>query len=250
MRARLLLAAALLAAVARPAGAQDAARRVAAVRDGKVRLSYAATPGVCGRGESVSWHSRDPDWQDECAPGPVRVQFERRGGRTVAIKTRVGGSWKPGERVTDLGTVPPAEASALLLTLAREGGDAADDAIFPAMLAEGVDPWREVLALARDARAERKVRKAALFWVGQTAAEEVTRDLAGMAEDEREDLDVRETAVFALAQRKDGEAVPALIRTARTARSAKIRKSAMFWLGQSEDPRAVAFFEEVLAARR
>jgi hypothetical protein len=28
-----------------------------------------------------------------------------------------------------------------------------------------------------------------------------------------------------------------------------VRKQAMFWLGQSRDPRALAFFEEVLRGR-
>ena len=33
---------------------------------------------------------------------------------------------------------------------------------------------------------------------------------------------------------------------ARTHRDPEVRKQAMFWLGQSNDPRALAFFEEVL----
>jgi hypothetical protein len=40
--------------------------------------------------------------------------------------------------------------------------------------------------------------------------------------------------------------VPKLIALARTHRDPGVRKQAMFWLGQSGDPRAVAFFEEVL----
>jgi HEAT repeat protein len=44
----------------------------------------------------------------------------------------------------------------------------------------------------------------------------------------------------------DGEGVPKLIEVARTNRNAEVRKKAIFWLGQSKDPRALAFFEEVL----
>jgi hypothetical protein len=40
--------------------------------------------------------------------------------------------------------------------------------------------------------------------------------------------------------------VPQLIRLAKTNRNPVVREKAMFWLGQSEDPRALAFFEEVL----
>ncbi len=40
-----------------------------------------------------------------------------------------------------------------------------------------------------------------------------------------------------------------LIEVARTNRNAQVRKKAMFWLGQSKDPRAIKFFEDVLATR-
>jgi hypothetical protein len=33
---------------------------------------------------------------------------------------------------------------------------------------------------------------------------------------------------------------------ARTNRNPEVRKQAMFWLGESKDPRAVKFFEEIL----
>jgi hypothetical protein len=40
--------------------------------------------------------------------------------------------------------------------------------------------------------------------------------------------------------------VPALIRVARTNKDPELRKTALFWLGQSEDPRALDLFEEIL----
>jgi hypothetical protein len=43
------------------------------------------------------------------------------------------------------------------------------------------------------------------------------------------------------------EGVPLLIDVARKNRNPVVRKQAMFWLGQSNDPRALQFFEEVLA---
>jgi hypothetical protein len=38
-----------------------------------------------------------------------------------------------------------------------------------------------------------------------------------------------------------------LIQVARNNRNPVVRKEAMFWLGQSNDTRALAFFEEILA---
>ena len=52
--------------------------------------------------------------------------------------------------------------------------------------------------------------------------------------------------MFALSQRPDDEGVPALIHIARTNPHRELRKTALFWLGQSGDPRALALFEELL----
>ena len=60
------------------------------------------------------------------------------------------------------------------------------------------------------------------------------------------DTDVKKKAVFALSQMPRDEGVPKMIEVARTNRNAEVRRQAMFWLGQSGDPRALRFFEEVL----
>ena len=58
--------------------------------------------------------------------------------------------------------------------------------------------------------------------------------------------DVKKKAVFALSQLPKDEGVPRLIDVAKTNRNPEVRKQAMFWLGQSGDARALAFFEDVL----
>ena len=60
---------------------------------------------------------------------------------------------------------------------------------------------------------------------------------------------VKKRAVFALTQIKNGDGVPMLIEIARTNKNAVVRKEAMHWLGNSKDPRAIKFFEDVLAAK-
>ena len=40
--------------------------------------------------------------------------------------------------------------------------------------------------------------------------------------------------------------MPLLINVARTNANPAVRKQAMFWLGQSKDPRALEFFDSVL----
>ena len=58
---------------------------------------------------------------------------------------------------------------------------------------------------------------------------------------------MKKKAVFALSQMPKDEGIPKLIQVAQSNKNPEVRKQAMFWLGQSEDPRALAFFEKILA---
>ena len=57
---------------------------------------------------------------------------------------------------------------------------------------------------------------------------------------------VKKKAVFALSQLPKDEAVPELLHVAQTNANPAVRKEAIFWLGQTHDPRALAFFEQIL----
>jgi HEAT repeat protein len=151
-------------------------------------------------------------------------------------------------RVTDLGRVPAREAAGYLLALAEgsAGGEAGEDAIFPVTLADSVDISRQLLRIARSEAVPQETRRSAVFWLGQQAGDEVTRGLVGLVDDDGQSRELREGAVFSLSQRPRDESVPALIRIARTHRDGQIRRAALFWLGQSRDPRARALIEETL----
>jgi hypothetical protein len=245
MRAPLLLALTLL--VATRGAAQSVASRINAVTSGTVRIAFPARPGVCGDGDhSITFHRSDRDeWEGGCQGGPVRVALDRAGGRTVALRAYIGGNWR-GTNATDLGSVPAGEASAWLLTLAERNEPASEDAIFPATIAEGVTVWPALLRIARNMDVQKKTRRNAIFWLGQAAGEAATVGLDSITQDQRQDQEVREAAIFALSQRPKDEGVPALIRVAKSNRDPELRKKALFWLGQSEDPAALALFEELL----
>ena len=53
-------------------------------------------------------------------------------------------------------------------------------------------------------------------------------------------------AVFALSQLPKAEGVPLLIDVAKKNSNPVVRKQAIFWLGQSRDPRAIEFFAQIL----
>ncbi len=230
---------------------QTLARRIAAAGDGTLRLSFAARHGVCGSGEHSITIMNDDDergeWESDCRPGPVRVSLRVQGGRVAEAHTYVGGHWRaPAGGTTDLGTVSAPGAAAELLQLAERAGDDAEDLVTAATLADSAVVWPALLRLARREDVALETRKQAVFWLGQAAGEAAARGLDSLTEDEHGELEVRKQAVFALSQRPANEGVPALIRVARTSPSGELRKTALFWLGQSEDPRALALFEEIL----
>jgi len=251
-----------LVLVAPAAAGQDLAQRITGNGDGEVRLSFATRPDVCGDGQrnirSGSRHRTvDQDVEVEgatdcpCEYGPARVVLTVRDHRVTRVRTWVGGRWREAsDRTTDLGTVPaPAAALALLDLAADARNSGGDDAIFPATLADSVTIWPRLLGVARDTRAPRDSRRQAVFWVSQAAGDSATVGLQQLAENENEDGDVRKQAVFALSQRPSEEGVPALIRIARSNRDPELRRTALFWLGQSDDPRALALFEELLVRK-
>jgi hypothetical protein len=245
MRVCLILIA--ISLLSRGAAAQSLERRLAAVDSGTVHLSFAARPGVCGHGnQSFDSDQHDGEWEADCESQPVRVALRISGHRVVDLHTYVGGRWRTGSSARDLGTVRPQEAAAYFLGLAQEKNELSGDPVLPASLADSVTIWPALLRLARNSRLSDERRRTAVFWLGQAAGAAVDGALDSIARDNDTDREVRKQAVFALSQRSSAEAVPALIRIARTSPDPELRKSALFWLGQSEDPRALDLFEEIL----
>ncbi len=256
---------AALAGAAQLAPAQSIASRVARVSNGTIRMSFAARPGICGSGNSIrhnngrgrttwgdNWNtSRDVEWESDCSLGPARVVLDRRDGELTDLRFYVGGRWRPaGSDVVDLGMVPAGEAANYLLAIAQsERGSMGEKAIFPATIADSANIWPTLIKLARNADLPRSTRTQSVFWLGQAAGDAATANLNSIVLDNSVDREVRESAVFALSQRPREEGIPALIAVARTNKDPEIRKKALFWLGQSHDPRAIDLFEELLTKK-
>ena len=255
---------AVLAGFAASADAQSVAARVARVASGTVRMTFAVRPDICGSGNSIrhgnrghttwgdNWNdSRDVEWDVDCSMGPGRLVVEKRGGEISDLRFYVGGRWRPANAgVVDLGTVPASEAAEYLLSIAQsEKGSMGSKAIFPATIVDSANVWPTFIRIARNGDLPRQTRTQSVFWLGQAAGNAATKDLRDIVLDNGVDREVREQAVFALSQRPRDEGVPALIAIARTNKDPEIRKKAMFWLGQSQDPRAIDLFEELLTRK-
>jgi hypothetical protein len=157
-----------------------------------------------------------------------------------------------GVTVTTLSGISVDDSVAWLAALLRSAGDPSstlNSVHLPALSAlalhPGEAPGKVLVALARSDQRPR-IRSQALFWLSQRAGDQALATIGTAVSDDPE-LEVKRRAVFALSQLPRGEGVPLLIDLARTHRLPEVRRQAMFWLGQSKDPRALEFFEEILA---
>jgi HEAT repeat protein len=128
-------------------------------------------------------------------------------------------------------------------------GRAGRDAVFPATIADSAVVWPALIRIARDQERPRETRNQAVFWLGQAAGDAATAGLDSLSQDSDVDREVQKPVVFALSQRPKDEGIPILIRVAKSHRDPEVRRQAVFWLGQSNDPRAIALFEELLTKR-
>jgi HEAT repeat protein len=108
------------------------------------------------------------------------------------------------------------------------------------------DPAVDFLIKIAKTDSDREARNQALFWLGHKAGEKSLGVLRETVEREDADTEVQKQAVFVISRRPVDEAVPLLIKIARTHPKVEVRKQAIFWLGRTGDARALAFFEELL----
>jgi hypothetical protein len=252
----------VLSGIGTEAHAQSLAQRIRAVRDGTLELRYAARPGVCGNGLGSfsigrSMHIGDGvsvggnGWYESCLPGPVRVRLQAERGAVRVVRFDVGPSRSrdAASDVTDLGVVPAAAAAEYLLDLAGTGSGSGARAITAAVLADSASVWRRLLTIARDSGTlSRSIRHEAAFWLAQFSAAKLDgRGESFVIPDGDDDRDdPRSSAIFALSQLRNREGIEPLLQIARTNHDARLRRKALFWLGESVDSRAIALFGEIM----
>jgi hypothetical protein len=239
------------------ARSQTLASRVDEVEQGWVTFQVDVSPGVeiCDRAirirgtngrDDSHWHW-DGDSDGTCGPGPMQVELEREAGVTRSIRAR---RVRPLEGARALGPVTPTEASEYLVSLAYRDTDrkVAEQGFFLARLPRNADPAPGIIRAARDRDLPTDVRKSALFWAGQLAADQVVAPLSEVARDD-EQQSVREAAVFALSQHQGERALPVLMELATDAPHAGTRRSALFWLAQRDEPQVADFLAGIILGR-
>jgi HEAT repeat protein len=107
----------------------------------------------------------------------------------------------------------------------------------------------KLLIKIAESHADREVREQAIFRLGQKAGQKALEALGDMVENDDE-TQIKEKAIFAISQHGDqDQAMDMLIEIARTNPNPKLRKTAIFWLSQNSDKRALGFFKEVLTQK-
>jgi hypothetical protein len=112
-----------------------------------------------------------------------------------------------------------------------------------AAFADGVDLSPELTVLIKDESANLEARRQALFWFGQ--ADGPTKALVDL-DGSLTGSSLREHYTFVLSQRRDDLAIDKLIDIARKDRDPHTRSQAIFWLGQTGEPKALRFFKDIL----
>ncbi|MDT8342275.1 MAG: HEAT repeat domain-containing protein [Longimicrobiales bacterium] len=119
--------------------------------------------------------------------------------------------------------------------------DLKERALFGIGEAGGAADREWLLERALDTSESTEVRRAALFWAGQSGVEpsRVVRIYRGT-----DDVELKEHALFVLSQTSSADqaaAVDAMMDIAQTETDPKLRERAVFWLGQTDDPRVPEF---------
>lgn len=191
-------------------------------------------------------------------PGTPRPIPLEPSGRVVVLARVVGGAVERvrvysdactldamGRTVAWLPAVAPDTSAAWLQGLVTSASRRqVDDALMALSAHAAPRALDALLAVARTGTTPH-LRSQALFWLAQRAGDRAVGAITDAIERDP-DTDVKRRAVFALSQLPSSEGVPRLIEIARAHSNPVVRKQAFFWLGQSKDPRALAFFADVL----
>lgn len=113
------------------------------------------------------------------------------------------------------------------------------------MRGQGNDEW--LLQVASDSKHSVETRKQAIFSAGQAGVSTAVLSALYPRLTERE---LKEQLIFVMSQKHDEDAVTRLMAIAKSDPDRELRKKAIFWLGQSNDPRVKDFLLEIINGPR
>jgi HEAT repeat protein len=109
------------------------------------------------------------------------------------------------------------------------------------MRGEGNDRW--LMEVAADPKYSVETRKQAIFSAGQIRVP--AAELAALY-DKLTDREIKGQLIWVMSDRRDPTAVDRLIEIAKHDKDPEMRKKAIFWLGQSNDPRVKQLLLDII----
>jgi HEAT repeat protein len=150
-----------------------------------------------------------------------------------------------GKAIFWLGQKNSVENNAYLRTLYTrlKSDELKDKVIFSLSQRRGMGNEKWMMDIVTNPRETIEMRKKALFWAGQNAS--VIPELIPFY-DKLTEREMKEQMIFVLSQRKSDAATDKLFDIAKNDRDPELRKKAIFWLGQSRDPRVQQFLLDII----
>jgi HEAT repeat protein len=102
-----------------------------------------------------------------------------------------------------------------------------------------------LIDMAKDKTIDRESRKNAIYWAGQQRAVDMDQ-LNTIYEQARGDNDVQNQVIYVFSQRKESAAVDKLMTIAKSDDNIEMRKTALYWLEQKDDPRVKQFIRDLI----
>lgn len=109
---------------------------------------------------------------------------------------------------------------------------------------QGDEGARWMLGIVQNSKQPVEVRKKALFWAGQRHNMDINTLLALYPK--LDDQELKEHFIFVLSERREAAAADKLIEIAKADKDVEMRKKALFWLAQKNDPRAKQLLMELI----
>jgi TolA-binding protein/DNA-directed RNA polymerase subunit M/transcription elongation factor TFIIS len=125
-----------------------------------------------------------------------------------------------------------------------DNDDLKEKVIFSLSQMGRTDNYRWLMDIALNESENIELRKKALFWAGQGRTVDVA-DLVSLY-DRTKDREMKDQLIFVYSQRREAAALDKLFAIGRNDPDRELRKKAIFWIGQSRDPRAAQFLQELI----
>jgi len=196
--------------------------------------------------DSILRSSRDVELQEKALYALSQMRSERAGASLRAYAERSDVPVAVREKAINwLGQQRSPENAAFLRTLygKLQNSELKEKCLHALshMKDQGNERW--LLEVAANERETIEIRKRALYYASQAGAP--MSDLTGLY-DKTRDREMKEQLIYVYSQRKETQAVDKMIDIARKETDPELRKKAVFWLGQSNDPRAEKFLVDLI----